>query len=148
MLSILRMSRTKTLWVKDEYLQQILSGRKTVEIRVAYSNIARLKPGDTLLLNDQHSYTILDIRRYPDFDALVEAENPATIAPDLMGRDACLLPAVLSIHPKRRRWASWHWRLRGNQLVEQRGKGSKSNESTSSQHPLTCCSLTPLDRFP
>ena len=98
MLSILRMSRTKTLWVKDEYLQQILSGRKTVEIRVAYSNIARLKPGDTLLLNDQHSYTILDIRRYPDFDALVEAENPATIAPDLMGRDA-LLAACRAIYP-------------------------------------------------
>jgi ASC-1-like (ASCH) protein len=48
------MSLCKTLWLKDEYLQQILNGRKTVEVRVAYSNVARLKPGDTLLLNDQH----------------------------------------------------------------------------------------------
>jgi ASC-1-like (ASCH) protein len=48
------MPRTKTLWTKDEYLQHILRGRKTVEIRVAYNNIARLEPGDTLLLNDQH----------------------------------------------------------------------------------------------
>jgi hypothetical protein len=24
--------RTKTLWIKDKYLQQILSGRKTVEL--------------------------------------------------------------------------------------------------------------------
>lgn len=31
--------RTKTLWIKDEYFQQILSGRKTVEARVGYSNI-------------------------------------------------------------------------------------------------------------
>jgi ASC-1-like (ASCH) protein len=30
------MPRTKTLWIKDEYLNQILEGRKTIEIRVAY----------------------------------------------------------------------------------------------------------------
>jgi ASC-1-like (ASCH) protein len=65
---------------------------------VAYSNIARLKPGDTLLLNDQHRYTIIDVRRYSDFDALVEAEDPATIAPDLVGREA-LLAACRAIYP-------------------------------------------------
>ena len=32
---IIRMPRIKTLWIKDEYLQHILSGRKTVEVRVA-----------------------------------------------------------------------------------------------------------------
>ena len=31
--------RTKTLWIKDEYLQLILAGRKTIEVRVGYSNI-------------------------------------------------------------------------------------------------------------
>ena len=98
MFPILKMPRTKTLWIKDEYLQQILSGRKTVEVRVASSNIARLEPGDTLLLNDQHSRTILAIRRYPDFEALVAAENPAAIAPDLPGRDA-LLAACRAIYP-------------------------------------------------
>jgi ASC-1-like (ASCH) protein len=92
------MPRTKTLWIKDEYLQQILAGRKTVEVRVAYGNIARLEPGDILLLNDQHPYTITDIRRYPDFDALVAAENPATIAPELPGREA-LLAACRAIYP-------------------------------------------------
>ena len=86
------------LWVKDEYLQQILSGRKRVEVRVAYSNIARLKYGDVLLLNDQHRYAITDIRRYPDFDALVAAEDPAAIAPDLPGREA-LLAACRAIYP-------------------------------------------------
>ena len=91
------MPRIKTLWIKDEYLQQILSGRKTVEVRVAYSNIARLEPGDTLLLNDQHRYAIADIRRYPDFEALVAAEDPAAIAPDLSGREA-LLAACRAIY--------------------------------------------------
>jgi ASC-1-like (ASCH) protein len=92
------MSRLKTLWIRDEYLQQILSGRKTVEVRVAYSNIARLQPGDVLLLNDQHRYVITDIRRYPDFEAMVAAENPKAIAPDLSGRQA-LLEARRAIYP-------------------------------------------------
>ena len=71
------MPHTKTLWVKDEYLQPILSGRKTVEVRVAYSNIARLEPGDRLLLNGQYPYLVTAIRRYPDFEALVAAEEGA-----------------------------------------------------------------------
>jgi ASC-1-like (ASCH) protein len=91
------MSRLKTLWIKDEYLQQILSGRKTVEVRVAYSNIARLQPGDVLLLNDQHRYVITDIRRYPNFEAMIAAENPLTIAPDLADRRA-LLEACRAIY--------------------------------------------------
>lgn len=92
------MPRIKTLWIKDEYLQQILSGRKTVEVRVAYSNVARLEPGDILLLNDRHRYVIADIRFYSDFEALVAAEDPKAIAPSLAGREA-LLAACRAIYP-------------------------------------------------
>lgn len=92
------MPRLKTLWVKDEYLEQILSGRKTVEVRVAYSNVTRLEPGDGLLLNNQHRYVITAIRCYPNFDALVAAEDPAAIAPDLADREA-LLAACRAIYP-------------------------------------------------
>ena len=92
------MSRTKTLWIRGEYLKQILNGRKTVEVRVAYSNIAWLQPGDVLLLNDQYRYVIRDIRRYPNFEALTAAEEPANIAPDLCGPQA-LLAACRAIYP-------------------------------------------------
>ncbi len=92
------MPHTKTLWVKDEYLQQIFSGRKTIEIRVAYDNIARLEPGDRLLLNGQYPYLITAIRRYRDFEALVAAEDAAAIAPDLPGRES-LLAACRAIYP-------------------------------------------------
>jgi ASC-1-like (ASCH) protein len=92
------MPHVKTLWVKDEYLQQILSGRKTVEVRVAYSNVARLEPGDRLLLNGQYPYLITAIRRYPDFEALVAAEDAAAIAPDRPEREA-LLAACRAIYP-------------------------------------------------
>jgi ASC-1-like (ASCH) protein len=92
------MPRVKTLWIKDEYLQHILAGRKRIEVRVAYSNIARLQPGDLLLLNDQYRYVITGVRTYPDFDALVSGEDPAAIAPDLPDREA-LLAACRAIYP-------------------------------------------------
>jgi ASC-1-like (ASCH) protein len=89
--------KTKVLWIQDAYLRQILEGRKTVEVRVAYSNLARLLPGDRLLLNDQHAFLIRRIGRYSDFAALLAAEDPAAIAPDLPLED--LLPALRSIYP-------------------------------------------------
>jgi ASC-1-like (ASCH) protein len=55
--------RTKTLWIRDEYLGQVLDGRKSVEVRVGYSNIVRLQPGDRLLLNDRYPYLICRIER-------------------------------------------------------------------------------------
>jgi ASC-1-like (ASCH) protein len=91
-------ARTKTLWVKEAYLNQILGGRKTVEVRVAYANIARLQPGDILRLNDQYPYQITAIRHYPSFEAMVAAEDPAAIAPDLPDAEA-LLAACRAIYP-------------------------------------------------
>lgn len=75
--------RTKTLWIKDEYLRLILQGRKTVEVRVGYSNITRLQVGDRLSLNDQHPFIIKRIGRYDDFEELLAHEDPTAIAPDL-----------------------------------------------------------------
>jgi ASC-1-like (ASCH) protein len=92
------MTHTKSLWLKDEYLRQILAGRKTVEVRVGYANITRLQPGDVLVLNDRHRYIVTAVRRYPDFEALVAAEDPAAIAPDLPDR-AALLAACRAIYP-------------------------------------------------
>ncbi len=89
--------RTKTLWIKDEYLQMILDGRKTVEVRVAYSNIARLEPGDRLLLNDRYAYALRRIARYGSFEEMLRHEDPAAIAPDLPAQD--LLPALKALYP-------------------------------------------------
>ncbi len=86
----------KTLWIKEEYLQQILAGRKTIEVRVGYSSIRKLKVGDILLLNDQHRYIIQRIGSYASFEEL-ENEDPAQIAPDLPADQ--LLLAIRSIYP-------------------------------------------------
>lgn len=96
--SISPVTRTKTLWLKAEYLQQILRGQKTVEVRVAYSNITRLRPGDILLLNNRHPFAIVNIRRYDNFEQMVAAEDVAAVAPDLPNGRA-LLAACRAIYP-------------------------------------------------
>ena len=73
----------KVLWIREPYLDQILTRRKTVEVRVGYPNILRLKPGDRLSLNDEYPATLLGIRVYAGFDQLLAHEDPAAIAPDL-----------------------------------------------------------------
>ena len=87
----------KTLWIKDEYLAQILAGRKTVEVRVAYSNVACLKPGDSLLLNDTHHYIIRRIGRYANFEELLEHEDAHAIAPEVPPGE--LLKKMRAIYP-------------------------------------------------
>jgi ASC-1-like (ASCH) protein len=85
------------LWIKDEYLQKILAGRKTIEVRVGYSNIARLQAGDRLLLNGRHPYIIQRIERYTSFEELLAHEDPASIAPEMTASE--LLHALRAIYP-------------------------------------------------
>ncbi|MGD8584321.1 MAG: ASCH domain-containing protein [Chloroflexota bacterium] len=89
--------QVKTLWIKDAHLAQILAGRKTVEVRVAYSNIARLEAGDSLLLNDAHHYIIRRIGRYADFEELLEHEDAEAIAPGIPAGE--LLARMRAIYP-------------------------------------------------
>jgi ASC-1-like (ASCH) protein len=89
--------RTKTLWIKDEYLRLILEGHKSIEVRVGYSNITRLQVGDRLLLNDQHSFVIRRIGRYVSFEELLAREDVASIAPDVPPGQ--LLEELRAIYP-------------------------------------------------
>lgn len=89
--------KSKTLWIRPAYLDWILAGRKTVEVRVGYSNIRRLRVGDRLLLNDVHPYLISRVSLYPGFVALLDAEDIAAIAPGMPADD--LLDALRTIYP-------------------------------------------------
>jgi len=89
--------RTKTLWIKDEYLQLILAGCKTIEVRVGYSNITRLQAGDHLLLNDRYPFLIRRIGRYASFEELLTQEDAASIAPDVPPDQ--LLERLRAIYP-------------------------------------------------
>jgi putative hydrolase of the HAD superfamily len=87
----------KTLWIREPYLAQILAGRKTVEVRVAYENIRRLQAGDQLKLNDKDLATICRISRYTSFEELLHHEDPGAIAPDLAPDE--LLLTLRQIYP-------------------------------------------------
>lgn len=89
--------RTKTLWIHDEYLEQVLKGHKTIEVRVAYDNIARLQVGDRLLLNERHPFRIRRVARYTGFDELLAREKPTSIAPELTREE--LATALRALYP-------------------------------------------------
>lgn len=86
----------KILWIKDTYLAQILSSQKTVEVRVGYPNILRLRPGSRLRLNDAHPARVRRLAVYPDFAALVAAEDVSRIAPGLTADE--LLAALRGLY--------------------------------------------------
>lgn len=75
--------RPKTLWIKRQFLEEILGGRKTIEVRVGYRSIQELKPGMRLLLNEKHEIGIKDVRRYPTFSEMLEHEEAEKIAPGM-----------------------------------------------------------------
>lgn len=89
--------RQKVLWIKPEYLEEILAGRKTIEVRVGYANIRRLQAGDILLLNQEHPYRIRRIAVYPNFDDLLAQEPADRIAPGLSPQE--LLAALRALYP-------------------------------------------------
>ena len=61
----------------------IQSGRKTVELRLNDEKRQKIKIGDTIVFTQTETdekirAEVLDIRRYPDFAALYQVEDPLT----------------------------------------------------------------------
>ena len=71
----------KTLWIKRRFLEEILAGRKTLEVRVGYGNIRQLKPGMQLLLNGEYPVSIKAVRRYNSFEEMIAREDVEKIVP-------------------------------------------------------------------
>lgn len=90
--------RNHSLRIREQYLPGVLEGRKTVEVRVAYPHLARITKGDTVTFNGRHVYRVVKVDRYPDFDALLQAEDPASIAPDIAELEE-LLRVLRDIYP-------------------------------------------------
>ena len=68
-----------------------------MEVRVAYSNVARLQPGDRLLLNDQHPFIIQRMGYYASFEELLAHEDALAIAPEVAPDQ--LLEKLRAIYP-------------------------------------------------
>lgn len=71
----------KTLFVKKKFLDLILAKKKSVEVRVCYPSLKKLKTGNTILFNRKHPFKIKRISKYKNFRDLLENENPDKIHP-------------------------------------------------------------------
>ncbi|GAA1872735.1 GNAT family N-acetyltransferase [Actinomadura bangladeshensis] len=84
----------RNLRIRDQYLQLIASGRKSLEIRVAYEHLRSIKPGDRLRLlsaSREIRCDVVDVRSYRSFEDMLRKEDvdralPGTTADDALVR--------------------------------------------------------------
>ncbi len=70
------------LRVREEYLKMIKSGRKKIEVRVAYPQIRGMAPGDKLLFNNEVPAEVINVKRYETFRQVLRVEPVEKIFPD------------------------------------------------------------------
>lgn len=79
-------NKMRVIRLKQKYLDFMRSGKKDLEVRVAYSNMKTVRPGELIRFvsrNDELAVTIEDVRRYQDFDQLLQHEDHRRIVPDM-----------------------------------------------------------------
>lgn len=89
--------------IKRPYFNAIMSGRKTLEVRVGYNNIKRLRAGDLLQLEAGHTSGVVrikSIRVYNSFADMLSAEPWHEIVPqaDNGGAALKLLRDIYPVH--------------------------------------------------
>ena len=75
--------------IKKPYYDAIMSGRKTLEVRVGYGSIKRLRTGELLQLETSHesgAVQIKSIRIYDNFAKMLAAEDWQQIVPQAKDR--------------------------------------------------------------
>lgn len=89
------MARTRR--IKEQYLQRILRGERTLELRGGYPKLLWLKAGDVIRLNDCCLATMHRAARHHNSQELREAQDPRTVTLHLSAGE--LLSALRSIYP-------------------------------------------------
>jgi ASC-1-like (ASCH) protein len=93
--------RARPIRIYRKYFELIAKGTKTIEIRVGYSSMMRIKPGQLLkfVCQDDAAMTeVLAVRQYKTFDALFDAEDYSRINPGLSKEEQ--LSEVRKIFPR------------------------------------------------
>jgi ASC-1-like (ASCH) protein len=82
----LRSNRARLIRIYRKYFDLIASGRKTIEIRVGYSSMRRIKPGQELRFACQNEFCltkVIAVREYQSFEDLFKTEDWRKVNPDL-----------------------------------------------------------------
>ncbi len=83
----------RKLRIKKPYFDDIMSGRKTLEVRVGYNSIKRLKAGELLQLETGHTsgaVRIKSIRIYRSFADMLSSEVWQQIVPQAKSEEEAL----------------------------------------------------------
>ena len=79
--------------IKRPYYDAIMSGRKTLEVRIGYNSIKRLKEGQLLQLENGHAFGVVrikSIRIYDTFADMLATEPWREIVPQAKSKEEAL----------------------------------------------------------
>ncbi|MGY3681960.1 ASCH domain-containing protein [Streptomyces sp. TE33382] len=92
--------RSRDMPIYKQYYDLIANGSKTVEVRVAYSSMLRIKAGDQIRFTCRAENTLTRVKRvtrYDSFDEMFDHENAADINPTVTVEEQ--LRAIRDIFP-------------------------------------------------
>jgi ASC-1-like (ASCH) protein/GNAT superfamily N-acetyltransferase len=93
------------LRIHPRFLDLIKRGKKTLEIRVGYDHVKRIRPGDTLRLFSKSEpapfeVTVADVRSYHSFTELLDHEEVTQALPGMSAEEA--LRELRRIYPRQK----------------------------------------------
>jgi ASC-1-like (ASCH) protein len=86
--------------VKMKFFRLIMAGTKSLEVRVAYSNLQSIVPESQIKLvsgNDQGVIRVVAVRKYADFESMLAQESAEHIVPGMSAPD--VLRLLREIYP-------------------------------------------------
>lgn len=93
----------KIMRVKQKYLDLIATGRKTVEVRVAYPSVTAIRKGERIRLMSHDRSEIIrieDVRHYSNFESMLLHERAESIVPGKTETEVLIL--LREIYPQDR----------------------------------------------
>jgi len=91
------MAKKRLMWIKRRFFDLILSGEKTLEVRVLYPNLRSIQKGEFVNLNNQATIRVKDVRKYPTFEEMLSHEEASRIVPGSNREE--LLRLLKSLYP-------------------------------------------------
>jgi len=91
------MKRKRLMWIKRRFRDLILSGEKTLEVRVLYPNLRSIRRGELINLNNQATIRVKDVRTYSTFEEMLSHEEASRIVPGSTREE--LLKLLKSLYP-------------------------------------------------
>lgn len=96
----------RTMRLKKNYLEYIRRGEKTLEVRVGYKNIRKIKAGEPIAFmsrDERLVRTVKEVRQYRNFSEMLQTEDFKLIAPKVSSCEAAerLLKDIYPSHKEK-----------------------------------------------